>query len=1027
MAEIDKVRALGFRDQAREKLPIFFGSRDNYFHPLRELIANGTDEINSHFDNGTIKITHEINDNESMITVEDSGRGLPIGETDENGKSYLELLLLTLFAGSKYDNNAGQIGSNGVGLTVTNYTSKYFNVQSAYNGVLHEVTFTDGGNNQDYSTKKISDKKHFTRVSYILDKNVYTGNKFSDTDIENWIKWVSAVAPKIDFEFTNSLGETTNYHYKSLENYFDELVNSQSTSSVFKIEENDGKFVINTTENNQYEVIFTTQAQPVHQVFLNGNPLIEDSSIDSGVINGIRLWFEKYYEGKRKQKPFTNQDIIDSVSYVVNVISSNGEFSNQTKLSTKKALYQSQTKKIVQTILDNFRENHAVYFNRFEKHLMQVQDSNNKNSKSREKLLKKLNENVDGIKGRIDNFIDSRQHGKDSELFLTEGLSALGSVVKARNSDNQAAFPLRGKVLNVEKAGKSAIMDNAEATNILKIIGGGIGKDFNIEKSRFGKIVISCFTGDTNVMMLDGTSRTLKELAESDEKEYDLYSVNDFGEVIPSKGYNARKVGKSDTLYKITLDSGETIQATPDHFFITRQGEYVMAKDLFEGQSLMPLYIDKEYGFMKRPALKDNLTGKYNYIHKTVYDFYNGDYRNPTNNRPVLDKQIHHINNNKFDNRPDNLEFIPTDLHREINASDSWLVNTYNGSQQQRIDIKNNWDSGKYDNVKDNMIEYNKSEKHKKDISKAWKDGKYQKNVEKIKEYNKSEKNKLNTIERNSNPKIVKSIQKNRIIQSVKFLLINNMEINEENWNAFKKIGTPQFENVLKYFDSIDELLLYVKSNTEQISIDGYRAQFEKHIKNRKKYVDLNRDDYDYNHKIAKIEVIEKTEDVYCLTVNKWHNFAISADGTESGVFVKNCDSDDDGFQIQALLITLFNKVAQPLLTNGMVYIAKTPLYIIHFTDKDDVLYVSSENEMADIRPTLKNVKSISRVKGLGELDKETMRDTAMNPETRDIVQVTMEDVEKSVEMIENWFGSSVDYRKEYISEHIVDFLLEEG
>lgn len=630
MTEIDKVRALGFRDQAREKLPIFFGSRDNFLHPLRELIANGTDEINSHFNSGTIKIVHEIKDNESMITIEDSGRGLPIGETDENGKSYLELLLLTLFAGGKYDNNAGQIGSNGVGLTVTNYTSKYFNVQSAYNGVLHEVTFTDGGNNQDYSTKKISDKKHFTRVSYVLDKNVYTGNKFSDTDIENWIKWVSAVAPKINFEFTNSLGETTNYHYKNLENYFDEMVNSQSTSSIFKIEENDGKFVIDTTENNQYEVIFTTQAQPVHRVFLNGNPLVEDSSIDSGVINGIRLWFEKYYEGKRKQKPFTNQDIIDSVSYVVNVVSSNGEFSNQTKLSTKKALYQSQTKKIVQTILDNFRENHAVYFNRFEKHLTQVQDSNNKNSKSREKLLKKLNENVDGIKGRIDNFIDSRQHGKDSELFLTEGLSALGSVVKARNSDNQAAFPLRGKVLNVEKAGKSAIMDNAEATNILKIIGGGIGKDFNIEKSRFGKIVISS-------------------------------------------------------------------------------------------------------------------------------------------------------------------------------------------------------------------------------------------------------------------------------------------------------------------------------------------------------------------------------------------------------------DQDDDGFQIQALLITLFNKVAQPLLTNGMVYIAKTPLYIIHFTDKDDVLYVSSENEMADIRPTLKNVKSISRVKGLGELDKETMRDTAMNPDTRDIVQVTMEDVEKSVEMIENWFGSSVDYRKEYISEHIVDFLLEEG
>lgn len=626
----EKVVALTHREQAREKLSIFFGSRDNYFHPLRELIANGVDEINSHFDKGIIKVTHELVDGESKITVEDSGRGLPIGEYDENGTSHIELLLLTLFAGTKYSDNAGQTGQNGVGLTVTNYTSKFLTVESAYSGILHTVHFENGGRNQFYDEKPIGKTKHYTKVSFILDKSVYTSVKFSDSEIEKWIYNVSAVAPKIKFEFTSSDHEVKTFHFKSVEQYFDDMINGLSTSATFKSETEDIIEIKNANETNSYQVLFTTQAKPKHQVFLNGTPLIEDSSIDSGVVNAIRLWFEKQYQGKRSSRPFTNQDIADSISYVVNVVSEKSEFSNQTKFSTKKSLYQSQTKTVVTKILNDFKEKHAKFFTRFENHLKQVQDSNNKNSKSREKLLKKLNENVDGIKGRIDNFIDSRQHGKDSELFLTEGLSALGSVVKARNSDNQAAFPLRGKVLNVEKAGKSAIMDNVEATNILKIIGGGIGKDFDIEKSRFGKIVISS-------------------------------------------------------------------------------------------------------------------------------------------------------------------------------------------------------------------------------------------------------------------------------------------------------------------------------------------------------------------------------------------------------------DQDDDGFQIQALLITLFNKVAQPLLTNGMVYIAKTPLYIIHFTDKDDVLYVSSENEMADIRPTLKNVKSISRVKGLGELDKETMRDTAMNPETRDIVQVTMEDVEKSVEMIENWFGSSVDYRKEYISEHIVDFLLEEG
>lgn len=627
MTEIDKVRALSYRDQAREKLPIFFGSRDNFLHPLRELTANATDEINSNFESGSIKINHEKTDKGSKITVEDSGRGLPIGEFDENGQSYLEMLLLTPFAGGKYDDNDGMTGTNGVGLTITNYTSAYFEVNSAYNGMLHTVRFSDGGNNQEYTTKKIAKSKHFTKVTYILDNTVYTSNNVKDSDIKDWVEKVSAVAPKIDFTFTDSTGAEFKYHYKDLKTYFEDIVGGLSTSAIF-LNEKDSIFEFNNKENNKYEVLFTTQATPVHQVFLNGTPFSEDSSIDSGVVNGIRLWFEKQYAGKRKLKPFTNQDIIDSVSYVVNVVSSNAEFSNQTKLSTKKKLYQSQTKQSVQDILDSFKDKHAVYFNRFEKHLLQVQEANHKSDNNKTKLLKKLNENIDAIKGRVEGFIDSREHGLESEFFLTEGKSALGSVVAARDSKFQAALPLRGKILNVEKAKQSEITANQEISNILKIIGGGYGNDFDIDKARFGKVIITS-------------------------------------------------------------------------------------------------------------------------------------------------------------------------------------------------------------------------------------------------------------------------------------------------------------------------------------------------------------------------------------------------------------DQDDDGFHIQALIISLFNTIARPMLEQGRIYIAKTPLYIIHFTDKDDVLYVSSETEMDKIRPILKNVRTISRVKGLGELDAQTMRDTAMNPETRQITQVTFNDVKQANQMIQNWLGSENDYRKDYITEHLPEFLVE--
>ena len=148
-------------------------------------------------------------------------------------------------------------------------------------------------------------------------------------------------------------------------------------------------------------------------------------------------------------------------------------------------------------------------------------------------------------------------------------------------------------------------------------------------------------------------------------------------------------------------------------------------------------------------------------------------------------------------------------------------------------------------------------------------------------------------------------------------------------------------------------------------------------------------------------------------------------DKARFGKVIISSDQDDDGYHIQALIISLFNTIARPMLEQGRIYIAKTPLYIIHFTDKDDVLYVSSETEMDKVRPTLKNVRTISRVKGLGELDAQTMHETAMNPETRQITQVTFDDVEQANKMIQNWLGSENDYRKDYITEHLPEFLVE--
>ena len=139
----DTIKKLDTRQQCREKLPIFFGSRDNYTHGVKEVIANAIDEISNNFENGDIYVT--LHDDNKTISIKDTGRGIPIeGETD--GIPNYHLLLLKLFAGTNYDNNEnGKIttGANGVGLTVTNYTSKYFKVTSFRPTGKYTIEFKD--------------------------------------------------------------------------------------------------------------------------------------------------------------------------------------------------------------------------------------------------------------------------------------------------------------------------------------------------------------------------------------------------------------------------------------------------------------------------------------------------------------------------------------------------------------------------------------------------------------------------------------------------------------------------------------------------------------------------------------------------------------------------------------------------------------------------------------------------------------------------------------------------------------------
>lgn len=502
----NSIKRLSDREQARQKLPIFFGSRDNYVHPIKEAIANAVDELkNNDQKDPTIIVT--LSDDQQTISVKDNGRGIPIIGESFGEKNY-KLLFQTLFAGTKYDVTSNiQTGTNGVGMATTCMTSKYFECQVERDGIFATAIFENGGELISFTEKKCKKDLHSSLVKFALDDDVYTKTKFIPEDAKEIVKHFSIAANGIKFVFIFN-EEETEYLIEDYCEYFKMENLSSTTSAIFtigdiafeqEIEVLKADGTVKEIEKNNYTIILTTTPEVTQESYLNMTYLEQGGSINRGVLDGIRLHLNKYCRDNKlfptKVTAFSKEDVESSISFLAVVESNNVEFSNQTKLSTEKKEYEKNAKEYVTNLLIAFETEQPKDFKKLVSHILEVQKHNNINTKAREKLKKKLGEKVEGINNRVEKLVDCEKHGMEAELFLTEGDSANGSIIDSRDDEFQAAFPLRGKVLNVLKASPIKIFANTEIVNMVKIIGTGIiddkKNDFDISKARYGKIIIT--------------------------------------------------------------------------------------------------------------------------------------------------------------------------------------------------------------------------------------------------------------------------------------------------------------------------------------------------------------------------------------------------------------------------------------------------------------------------------------------------------------------------------------------------------
>ena len=499
--EREEIRDLNLKEQCRMRISTFYGSRDNYYHGVREVLANALDEILNNYDSGFIHM--KIDDDLQTLILTDTGRGIPIGGQTNGENNYIKLFC-RLFSGTNFSNMAKKrkaTGMNGVGTTVLNHTSLIFECESYYDGIKHVVKFKDGGEFVSYNEYKIQNGEmpHGSIFKFKLDPDVYTETRYELNELKLLMDRLASTTNRITCT-VNYDNEKTIYHYDTTIEYLEEKIENKlcdyivfpEKTYINMVKDDDtGKMM---EEEDTINLTFNLSTQPFQETYLNGTYLIEKGMIYDGIIDGIKTFFNKC----NKKIKLTPQDIIMSFNIYGSISSTNAEFTNQTKFSTAKSLYKTIVMEYVQENLAILQVEKPKLFEQIKNHLAEINKLNVKSEDTIRNLKKRLNEktNSSGIK-KIKNLIECQCKDRTKNILcICEGKSALSSILSGRD-ETQAIFPLRGKILNCLKASDDKIYKNDVILGLLESLGADVivekGKPkiiFPPEKLRYSKVYI---------------------------------------------------------------------------------------------------------------------------------------------------------------------------------------------------------------------------------------------------------------------------------------------------------------------------------------------------------------------------------------------------------------------------------------------------------------------------------------------------------------------------------------------------------